>query len=416
MDMIPREILISIRKWIGDEKILVLKWPRQVGKTTIMRELQRGLEADGHKTLFFSADIELGNDIFLSAKHFINFLKTQLSDTKIYIFIDEFQYIPEAWRFLKWVFDELRDQIQLIVSWSSSLEITKNSEFLTGRKIDFEISGISFFEYITYASQYSYTRYTLDEISEVGWNVADILEHFLTYIRYGSYPEVLVTQDIEKKQILLQNIIATYISKDVALFMKIENIHAFNNLLTVLSHQTGNLLNRSELSNTLNIDDRKLSHYLDILVGTYVIKLVTPYYTNIRKELSKMPKIYFQNIGLIQHFTHKTIMNTDTIEGNIIENMVYIFLAEITKNTEHIHYYRTIAKSEIDFIIESGNGLIPIEVKYRNKVGNMPVAVNNFAASYTNVSKKILITKHELSVEGNNYKLPFYLLPFVKEL
>jgi predicted AAA+ superfamily ATPase len=125
----------------------------------------------------------------------------------------------------------------LIVSGSSSLEITKNSEFLTGRKIDFEIEGISFFEYLTFASSLTYQKYSLDEIYEVGFDIDDIKIHLLQYLQYGSYPEVLTTPEREKKQMILHEIISTYISKDISAFMKISEISSFNNLLKLLSAQ-----------------------------------------------------------------------------------------------------------------------------------------------------------------------------------
>ncbi|MDR2415765.1 MAG: hypothetical protein LBD75_04075 [Candidatus Peribacteria bacterium] len=118
----------------------------------------------------------------------------------------------------------LKKEVQIIVSGSSSLEITKNSEFLTGRKIDFEVNGISFYEYINYASKLTYKKYPLEKIYEVGFNVDDIKTHLLNYLNYGSYPEVLTTNDPEKRKIILKEIISTYISKDISGFMKISEI------------------------------------------------------------------------------------------------------------------------------------------------------------------------------------------------
>jgi uncharacterized protein len=128
-----------------------------------------------------------------------------------------------------------------------------------------------------------------------------------------------------------------------------------------------------------------------------------------------MPKVYFQNLGVINYFNNQNILNIDTIDGSFIENFIYTVLSEkIDKN--NIYYYRTISKSEIDFLIKIENKFIPIEVKYRNKVLNMPTSVNNFESNYKNILKKILITKDQFSLERNNYKIPFYLLPFISNL
>lgn len=156
-----------------------------------------------------------------------------------------------------------------------------------------------------------------------------------------------------------------------------------------------------------------MAYYLDILVWTYIIDLVKPYYTNIRKEISKMPKVYFQNLWVINYFNNQSLINLDTLDLALVENIVYNMLLDIYKDKNNIYYYRTISKSEIDFLLNIDKNLIPIEVKYRNKSLNMPVAINNFSQNYNNVSKKILITKDELSFEWNEYKLPFYLLPFI---
>lgn len=417
--MIKRSIISEINKWLSEKKIIILKWPRQVWKTTILKIIQSDLEKVGYQTMFFSADLEIWNDIFLSAKNFINFIKTQLTgDKKLYIFIDEFQYIKEAWLFLKWVFDELNNNIQIIVSGSSSLEITQNSEFLTWRKIDFEISGISFFEYISHFSKYKYQQYGLDEIYNIGFDKDDIKNYLLDYVKFGSYPEVIMMSDLSKKQSILKEIVSTYISKDISWFMKVDNISAFNNLLKILANQIWGMLNRSELSNTLNIDSRQLSHFIDILVWTYVIDLVNPYYTNVRKEISKMPKIYFNNLSTINYFSNQNIINLDTLNWAYIENFVFNALSEILRNdtlNSQLFYYRTISKSEIDFILKIDNSLIPIETKYRNKAQNIPLPIRNFEENYKNVAKKIIISKNDLVHDRNNYILPFYLLPFIKK-
>jgi len=409
--MIQREIIQEIEKWLGDEKILVLKWPRQVGKTTIMKYLQKQLEGKWHKTMYFNADLELWNDIFSNSKKFIQFIKTQIWPDKLYVFIDEFQYITNAWLFLKWIFDALKTEIQIIVSGSSSLGITKNSEPLTGRKIDFEIEGISFFEYINYASKLTYKKYRLEEIYEVWFDIEDIKIHLLQYLNYGNYPEVLTTKDSKKRETILKEIIGTYISKDISGFMKISEIGSFNNLLKILASQIGNLVNKSELGNTLNIDHRKLNYFLDILSGTYIINLVSPYFTNTRKEISKMQKVFFNNLSVVHYYTWNHLDSLEIIEWKFIEN----FVGNCIKNYGKLKYYRTISDAEIDFILEQNNELVPIEAKFKNRAWKLPVAMSNFEENYKKqVKKHIIITKNELSKNGNTYKIPFYLLDMVE--
>ncbi len=129
-----------------------------------------------------------------------------------------------------------------------------------------------------------------------------------------------------------------------------------------------------------------------------------------------MPKLYFQNLWVLNYFSWIKINNFDTISWWFIENFVYNCLSDIVKNSEDIYFYRTISKSEIDFIVRIEDRLIAIEVKYRNKLWKTPISIINFEENYKNVSTKILITKNEIWISNNEYRIPFYLLPFLDRL
>ena len=120
---------------------------------------------------------------------------------------------------------------------------------------------------------------------------------FTEYLKFGGYPEVATTKKIDHKKIIIKELIATYIQKDISGFQKIENISGFNNLLKILINQSGNIVKKNELSNTLGLNYETINKYIDILKGTYVIDLVPPYFSNIRKEVSKMPKVYSLDFG-----------------------------------------------------------------------------------------------------------------------
>ena len=233
------------------------------------------------------------------------------------------------------------------------------------------------------------------------------------YLSFGGYPEVITTLDYKDKEIILGSIVKTYIEKDIAGFLKIENITGFNNLLKMLSSQVGNLVNFSEISNTPSLSRNTTEKYIDILVGTYVFDFLTPFYKNIRSEISKMPKVYAMDIGLRNYFT-RSLDSDNRLDGNVIENFVYLNLLDQYKK-EYLHFYRTIGGAEIDFVIEGKqNKVIVGEVKYRTKTG-FPVAMKNFSQRYPNiVSQKIIFTKDTLKKDTNGIiLLPVNLLPFV---
>lgn len=335
--------------------------------------------------------------------------------------IDEFQVINQAGLFLKNIFDKHKNKLQLIVSGSSSLEITKNSEFLTGRAIHFDIARINFKEYFDFTNQTETKRMDLENFEKLELFYQTIrpkLEAALReYLIFGGYPEVVTTEKAEDKKIILKSIIKIYIEKDIINFLKIENVSGFNNLTKVLSSQIGCLVNANELSNTVNLAGNTLNKYLDILAGTYIFNFVTPFYRNIRSETSKMPKAYILDLGIKNYLLRSfdfNILNDSGAMGNIVENFAYLTL--LSQNPkDYLHFYRTISGAEIDFVIEKENGKnILCEVKYRSKV-KLPLAMKNFQKRYPDLAgQKIMVTKDLLKKENNVYYLPAALLPFVE--
>ncbi|MBI4649726.1 ATP-binding protein [Candidatus Desantisbacteria bacterium] len=419
--MINREILSKILPWLGKEKILILKGARQVGKTTILNKIKEEVIKKNPDAIvvYLSADDIENQPVFSSSLSLELYLKQlyKFPEKYIYLLIDEFQYINQAGLFLKNVFDKYKTNMQLIVSGSSSLEITKNIEFLTGRAIDFKIERVSFKEFFDYINNTKTERIPIDNYQKIELFCKTfflkIEPLFKEYLIYGGYPEVLITEGIENKKIILSSIIKTYIEKDIVNFLKIENVSGFNNLVKALASQIGNLVNISELSNTVKVSINTLNKYLDILTGTYIFNFVTPYTHNIRNEISKMPKVYVLDSG-IRNYLLRIFEFVDFSYGSVIENFVYLtMLSQYEK--EYIHFYRTISGSEIDFVIEEENNrIILCEVKYVSRA-NTPLAIRNLSKKYPEkIYKEIIITKDLMKKDENVYFIPALILPFVK--
>ena len=415
--MINREILEKIKPWLGKEKVLVLKGARQVGKTYLLKEIKKDLESSGNQVAYLFADDLSNQEILKNTANLELYLKQYFDfpNKFVYLMIDEFQVIENAGLLLKNIFDQHKGKLQLIVSGSSALEINKNSEYLTGRAINFDVSRINFKEYFDYREKIDTKRIKLDNLPELKIFFETFgakLEAGLgEYLSYGAYPEVLTTQNVSEKEIILKSILKTYIDKDIINQLKVENITGFNNLIKLLAGQVGQLVNSSELSNTANISVNTLKKYLEILSGTYIIDLMTPYFKNIRTEISKMPKVYVLDNGIRNYLLRSFSLDLDG-QGEVIENFVYnTLLTQYQK--EYLHFYRTVGASEIDFVIEDKNNQLTIcEVKYRNKI-SVPVIMKNFVERYPNVGKKLIITKDLLKKEKDIYFVPAILLPFV---
>ena len=417
--IIYRHVIDNIKPWLGKEKIILLTGPRQVGKTTILRILEEELKKDT-KTLFYTCDLEIGNPLFKEPRLFINLLEAELGQRpKIYVFLDEFQYIPQAGLFLKPVFDRLKSRVQFLVSGSSSLEISRNREFLTGRKIEFSITPFTFKEWLDVSPTYSFPHeipieHTADLTCFFETYRIELEGRALSYLNWGGYPEPAF-EFPENKLLIIREIIGTYLQKDIAGFLNISKLESFNNLIRLLAAQTGGLVNRNEISGTLGLNMGTLNKYLAVLEGTYMFTFLAPFFSNIRKEISKMKKVYIFDTGVRRIITQGRLAESlDEISGPDIENFVFTILKS-HPGIVKLNYYRTISKSEIDFIAHVGDGLIPVEVKYRPNFNRMPVAIRHFSQYYgRKVRMNIVVTRDHLGKDGDVYFIPFFVLPFVK--
>ena len=421
MLIIKRDLMEEIAKWLFEEKVLIINGARQVGKTTLLSSLKTDLEAKGYQVLYFTADREIGTDRFSDPVLFHDFLQEQynIKDKETFLLIDEFQYIDSPGLFIKVLFDLSRRYLRIILSGSSSLEISKAKEYLTGRKIEFLLKSFSFREFLHYRSEYTYDfDFGFDDsLSNInGFNKkygSDLKKFFLEYINWGGYPEVVLQTDLEKKIIILQEIISTYIEKDIVNFLRVENISGFNNLVKILSMSFGSLINKSELSNTLSINYRTLNKYLDILSGTYIFTFIHPHSTNPRKTLTRMRKVYANDLGLRRYYERRNFTDYFLIPGNVIENFVFRQILENFKR-EDILFHRTKSGSEIDFLIQiNQDEYILYESKFRN-LARIPVAIRNFQKTTGKKIQTIVLTKEKLAKQNEVLFLPVYLFPFFK--
>ena len=416
--MIRREILSEITKWIESDQFIILKGARRVGKTTILKTLQENLEC---KNAFITCDdidfkIKTPEELIFYLREFHGFN----NEDKFVLFLDEFQYLKEAGIFLKNLYDKYQN-LKVIASGSSSLEISKNTEFLTGRSIEFNINPLSFFEFTCHELEKEINRQSIENFSaiEMFWKFykEDLQRLFMKYISWGGYPQIVLEQDISKKLVLLNNYLEKYLEKDIAGFLQVGNISTFRNVVKLAASQIGNLVNVNEISNTLNSSYKSVSRYLDILEETYVIKRVPPLFRNIRTEISKSPKMFFTDIGLRNAVLKINEIVSQQIDlGAEVENFVFSELQNRFRDNT-IRFYRTNSGSEIDFIVENKqNKTLIIEVKFRSKISGNNAAFEKFNEKYPEVkTRKIVLTKDLLQQNKDTdiLFLPVSLFSFI---
>lgn len=370
-----RDIIDEIIKYFYTDDIIVLHGARQVGKTCILNYLEDCLKEK--KEIVHYIDLEDSRYVKIldsGTQEFIKYLKEEgfNTDSKIFVLIDEIQYLNNPSEFLKLIYDHYKN-IKLIVSCSSSFEIkSKFKDSLVGRTVNFEIFNLSFNEFLLF-KQYPFNREALTQKK-----VDELKNLFKEYVLYGGYPKIVLNDEIEKKEKYLQQIIDTYIRKDIRDLAHIKDVGKFNKLLEVLASQSGNILNIAELSNTCRIAKQTIESYIFLMENTYIIKLVRPYSKNIRTELFKSPKIYFYDSGLMQMLWLKNFQKE--IIGNVFETSIF---SELVKkySKDSIGYWRTMDKKEIDFILKVKNEVLPMEVKINFEQFSQ-TAINYFKEKY----------------------------------
>lgn len=388
---LKRFVFDNILNWLDDDEILILTGSRQVGKSTLMYLLIQHLleqrKVASNNIFYFNLDERSTQNFFQNTALLIDFLNLKTEKTKKYLFIDEFQKIADAGSFLKAIYD-LQLPLKIIVSGSSSLEISKSKETLTGRKQVFFIYPFSFEEFVHFKNP------ELQNIKNFEIKQKDLKQLFIEYVAYGGYPRVLLENDITKKEMKLKEIYNSYIEKDIINLLKIDNVEKFNKLVYLLSNQVGNLVNKNEISNTLALNMGTTERYLNLLSGTYVFDYLSPYFNNPRKEISKMPKVFINDLGL------KNLIDTKSLffrnDGTIIENFVYNELKKLLG--ANLYYWRTFGKAEVDFIYNTGKTTIPIEVKYTEKKPALTGGLLSFYKKYQ-PQKIIIVTKNFIGID-----------------
>lgn len=406
-----RNLLDELKKWLGRKEIYAIKGPRQSGKTTLLKILEdylvREKKVNPESIVFLTLeDREVLDKFSRDPKEYVrSFIPASRQNERFYFLIDEFQYLPDGGRTLKLLYD-LFENIKFIITGSSSLELTgKTGKFLVGRMFSFYLYQLSFREFIRIKSRQldniyqERSRLVKEFIVEgEGFGVqedifsGDFKRYFEEYTLFGGFPEVVKTQDIETKRVILKNIYDTYVSRDIIELLKITDIAKFRTIIGLLANQVGNLINYNNLATDSQSYFGQIKRYLSILEETFIISLLRPFFTNKATELKKNPKVYFIDSGFRNYILHNfndLALRPDG--GKIVENAVFTQLK--IKELDSLKYWRTLAKAEVDFIIDVSKELVPIEVKYSYlKEAKISRGFRNFLSQYQ-PERALVLTK-----------------------
>jgi len=380
--MIKRRLFSELVDHLPQKEMSLIIGPRQAGKTTLMEMLQTHLDNRGERTLFLNLDIEWDRPHFESQAALIKKIELELGHQQGYVFIDEIQRKDDAGLFLKGLFD-LKLPYKFIVSGSGSLELKqKIHESLVGRKRLFELSTITFEEFINHRTDYRYGEDLADFLSIEKDRAQQLL---IEYMKFGGYPRIVMAAEQGEKLRLIDEIYRSILEKDISYLLKLDKPDVFSALIKVLAGQVGQLMNYSELASTLNVSFTTVKKYLWYAQKIFIVELTAPYSRNVRKEISKSPVPYFWDLG----FRNYSLglfgrIESPTEGGFVFENLIFLLLRQKLRfKAAKLNFWRTKDKAEVDFVIEAGKRLIPVEVKYKHlKQDKVPASLRRFIDRY----------------------------------
>lgn len=359
----------NLSSYLKPNKVLFIFGSRQAGKTTLLKKF---LSENKDK---FRYKLDSGDDINLHAVLGSSNFKKIIEYAKGYdlIAIDEAQKIKGIGQGLKIMVDQVPN-LKVIVTGSSSFDLAGQiGEPLTGRKINLAL-------------------YPLSQIEMRNiYNAYELKSRLDDYLVYGSYPEVLTNEFINDKKRILEELVGSYLLKDILELEKVKSSKLLLDLLRLLAFQIGSEVSLSELGKQLGIDGKTVARYLDLFEKSFVIINIRGFSRNLRKEITKKSKYYFLDNGI----RNAIIANFNPLEirddvGKLWEN--FLVVERIKKQSYHQiyannYFWRTWNQKEIDWVEERDGKLFGYEFKWKSKPLKVATA---WSENYPDASLEII--------------------------
>ncbi|MCP9769369.1 ATP-binding protein [Lacihabitans sp. LS3-19] len=356
--MIKRILEDKLKKRIDYKKAIIILGPRQVGKTTLIKNLAN---STGKEFVYFNGDeIETQN---LWKLENINFLKLSFGNQKL-ILLDEAQRIENIGLICKQILDS-NEGYQLIITASSSLDIANlTQEPLTGRKWEYNLFPISIGELLIHE------------------NYLEVMKNLNNHLVYGTYPEIINEQNDARE--ILKNLTSSYLYKDILALVGIKKPQILEKILTAIAFQVGSEVSLSELAQTVGADIKTIESYIHLLEQAFVVFRLGTFSRNLRNEINKKKKIFFYDNGirnaLISNFNPITARNDI---GALWENFLIVERKKLLAYHGYYgktYFWRNKDKAEIDYIEEINGEIYVFELKWnpKEKVKFPPIFMENY--------------------------------------
>ncbi|EKD44039.1 MAG: hypothetical protein ACD_72C00019G0004 [uncultured bacterium] len=344
-----RKIYKKIKPYLGAKQVIVITGMRRVGKTTILKQILS--EIKSKNKAYFDLENLSDRNVF-DQKNYDNILldleaKGIDIKKKIYLAIDEIQFLPNITSVIKYLYDHYA--IKFFATGSSSYYL-KNlfTQSLAGRKIVFEMFPLDFGEYLTFKEVfYKEKNYFAGKFSEFEYERLSF--HYEEFINFGGFPEVVLAKKVGLKKELLNDIISSYVNIDIKSLSDFRKDREIYNLIKMLASRIGTRLDNNKLAGLTGLSRHTVEEYLDFFEKTYLINRMPVHTHNTDREIVKAKKVYFCDNGLVNVLAENN-------SGSKFENAFFNQIRHIGD----IRYYALKNGSEIDFILDK---TVALEVK-----------------------------------------------------
>lgn len=396
--MLKREAYKKIIQINKTFRVLLVSGPRQVGKTTLLTEyIPEGMS---YVTL---DDKVLREQASTNPKMF-------LEEHPWPLLIDEAQYAPELFPYIKIIVDKEKQRGMYWLTGSQQIKLMNNvQESLAGRVGIVKLNSLTYSEIVQNENKKVFEPDNLTK-SNTTINVNELYDRIFE----GGMPELYDIPDMDKKD-YFYSYVETYLSKDVKNQLKILDTTTFKNFMVSVATRNGEQLNYSNIANEIGITDKTAKTWLNILVNSGIVYLLEPFMNTKLKRITHMPKIVFMDSGLCSYLagwdTARDLQLSEQ-SGHYLETYI---ISEIIKSYNSmgidpkLSYYRDKEKNEIDLIFEKNNKIYPFEIK---KTGNPTKAMIKNFEKLNDTKKQIepggIICCYEelIHLDEKNYIIP----------
>ncbi len=354
---IYRNITSSVLDLIHNFPVMGIIGPRQVGKTTLVKELISQIDK---KCIYL--DLELPED------------SNKLQDPQIYleqheekcVILDEIQRMPNIFSILRALIDRKRDPGRFVILGSASPDLLKqSSETLAGRIVYTELSPFNLMEII---------------------KDHNMVDHWFK----GGFPEAFLSGKSNIFTTWMRNFVQTYLERDLQMLGLSADSILMRRLWTMIAHYHGGIWNASTFARSLGVTVPTINRYINFLEAAFIVRRLEPYYFNLKKRLVKSPKIYIRDTGILHYLAginnHESL-HGHTLIGNSWEGYVIEQIHQMLPNELKLYYYRTHQGAESDLVLVRGTEpKACIEIKY---------------TSQPKLSKGFLVAVDDLKTEAN---------------